>query len=232
MQQISPSLYQIPLGGVNAFLLDSREDGLTLIDTGMPGSAEKIQKAVRDAGKDPRALRRIILTHAHTDHSGSAADLQQRLGIPVWAHAEDALLVEEGVAGRKPMYLSPGWINWLLYQLLIKRASPAIAPVKIDRRLTDGELLPGGLRVIHTPGHSAGHISLLVENEGVLIAGDICAHFGGVNWSTLYEDRALGRLSILKAAALDYDQAVFGHGGVLRGRANQRMRDKFTGARI
>lgn len=226
MKQITQSVFQIPLGAVNAFLVDN--GGLTLVDTGMPGSTDKVLQAIGRSGRDPRTLQRIILTHAHTDHSGNAAELQQRLGIPVWAHGVDAELIEQGIAGRKPMSLSPGFVNWMVYQLFVKRASPAIAPVLIERRLVDGDRLPGGLRVIHTPGHSAGHISLLLEDERVLIAGDICANAGGLNWSVLYEDRELGRQSILRAAALDFDKAVFGHGGPLLQGANTKMADRFT----
>ena len=147
--------------------------------------------------------------------------------MPVWAHAEDAKLVEQGTPGRSPMHLSPGVVNWLVYQLFVKKASRTIEPVKIDKTMTDGERLDNGLTVIHTPGHSAGHVAFLHEADRVLIAGDICAHAGRLDWSTVYEDREEGRQSILKAVKYDFDQAVFGHGGVLKVDANKKMLEKF-----
>jgi glyoxylase-like metal-dependent hydrolase (beta-lactamase superfamily II) len=227
MKQITRNVYQISLGAVNAFVVE--DDGLTLVDTGFKGSAGKIFAALKKGGKDPGDIRRIILTHAHSDHSGSAAEIKQRLGVPIWAHEEDAWLMEQGIAGRLPMVLSPGVVNWLVYNLLIKRADKTIEPVRIDRKLPDNELLPiaGGIQVIHTPGHSAGHLSLLIKNEGVLIAADICANAGGLGLSTVYEDRVLGVKSILKAAELDFETALFGHGGPLVRGANRRMKEKF-----
>ncbi|HWK06610.1 MAG TPA: MBL fold metallo-hydrolase [Puia sp.] len=227
MKQISSRVYQISLGVVNAFVVE--DEGLTLIDTGVKGSADKIFAALKKGGKDPGDIRRIILTHAHPDHSGSVAELKRRLNVPVWAHAEDAKLIEQGIAGRQPMELSPGIINWLVYHLVIKRAANSIEAVRVDRQLADNELLPiaGGIQVLHTPGHSAGHLSLLVKNEGVLIAADICANGGGLGLSILYEDTVLGVKSILKAASFDFDIALFGHGGPLVGEANRKMKNKF-----
>lgn len=223
MRQISPHIYLLPLGPVNAYLVEDGDD-LTLIDTGMPGSAKKLQL--------PKAPNRILLTHAHTDHAGSAAALQKQWNIPVWAHAEDARLVEQGIPGRTPMHLSPGAVNWLVYHLFVKNAAKTIEPVGIERTLRDGERLSNGLTVIHTPGHSAGHVAFLHEKDRVLIAGDICANPGSLNWSTVYEDRSLGKDSILKAAKYDFGTAVFGHGGVLKGQANKRLKEKFVRAKV
>ena len=74
--------------------------------------------------------------------------------------------------------------------------------------------IAGGLQVIHTPSHSAGHISLLLKNEVVLIAGDICAHVSGLGLSTVYEDSELGIKSILKAAEFEFDKAFSGMGSL------------------
>ena len=227
MKQITSHLYQISLGAVNAFVIE--DDGLTLVDTGLPGSTDKIFAALHKAGKNPAAIKRIILTHLHTDHAGSAADIKQRVNARVYAHRDDARLLEQGVSGR-PMTLTPGLTNKFIYQLFIKSAGNAVRPVAVEEKLRDGDVLPllGGIQVIHTPGHSAGHIALLLQSEGVLIAADLCAHVLGLAYSTLYEDRALGQQSILKAAALPFDTAIFGHGGPLHGEANRELREKFA----
>ncbi len=230
MQQITSNVYQISLGAVNTFIIE--DNGLTLIDTGNPDSADKIFAAIKKGGKEPHDIKRIILTHCHPDHSGSAAEIKKRLNIPVFAHFEDALLIEKGKGIRKPMYLSPGFMNLIIYNLFIKKVTDTIEPLKADELLKDQDIIPvaGGIEVIHTPGHCAGHIALLVKNQGLLIAGDICANAAGLGISTINEDTDLSIKSLLKAAAFDYDKALFGHGRLLKNAANKKIRERFTNA--
>lgn len=228
MKQISNKVFQISLGSVNVFLVD--DDGLTLIDTGMKGSADKIFSAIKKGGKDPQNIKRIILTHAHPDHSGSAAEISKRMNIPVWIHALDADLVDKGIGVREPVQLSPGIINWLIYNLFIKRSDSNIEPVTINKKLSDRENLPvaGGIEVIHTPGHCAGHVALLIKEEGVLIAADLCANLFGLALSTIYENKDLGIKSIGKASELMFDKALFGHGNPIEKNASQKLKEFYN----
>ena len=73
--EIVRGLHMLPLGAVNAYLLELT-DRCVLIDTGLPGSAETIVHRIKEAGKDPADIRHIILTHAHPDHIGSLAALK------------------------------------------------------------------------------------------------------------------------------------------------------------
>ncbi len=230
MKKISNTIYQISVGAVNTFIIE--DNGLILIDTGTKNSTDKIFYAIKKAGKNPHDIKQLILTHCHPDHAGSAAEVKKRLNIPVWAHYEDAQLMEAGKCIRKPMYLSPGLINRLVYNLFIKNAPDTIEPVQADEFVKDNDVLPfaGGIQVIHTRGHCAGHIALLIKNEGVLIAGDICANAVGLGLSTINEHPDLSIKSILKAAAFDFDKAVFGHGSPLKNTANKKLRDKFKNA--
>ncbi len=227
MKQITPSLYQISLGAVNAFVI--KDEGLTLIDTGYKNSMSAIFSALKKGGEDPTAIKRVILTHAHPDHAGSAAAIKQALGIPVLAHELEAPLLEEGSSGHAPIHCSPGVINWLIYNLFIKGGDGAIEAVGVDERLKHMDVLPiaGGLQVLHTPGHSVGHIALWMKQEGVLIAGDSCANLVGLDLSIVYEDRALGIQSLLALADLSFDKAVFGHGSPLRQGADQAFKASF-----
>jgi len=228
MKQITDKIYQISLGAVNAFVID--DDGLTLVDTGIPGSLDKIALSLTAQGKKLSDIKRIILTHCHPDHAGSAAAIVSKINVPVLAHQLDADLIEKGIGHRAGETLSPGVMNWLLYYLFIKKAPRDIMPVHINQRLNDNDVIDiaGGIQVIHTPGHTAGHISLLVRSEGVLIAGDICGHLLGLSYSPLYEDRVAGHNSILKAAGFDFDKAVFGHGEALEKGANKALNNRFA----
>ena len=228
MKRISSNIYQISLGRVNVFVIE--DDGLTLVDTGRPGSAGKIFSTIKQAGKNPNDIKQIILTHAHPDHSGSAEAIKRMLDVPVWAHREDAKIMRYGIAFRKEICLTPGLKNWLIYELAIKRAGISIEPVSVDIALNDQDLLPlmGGVRVIHTPGHTRGHISLLAENEGVLIAGDLLSNTTGLGLSVIYENMAEGISSILKVTDLDFDKMVFGHGSPILKDAGSIMRQAFV----
>jgi glyoxylase-like metal-dependent hydrolase (beta-lactamase superfamily II) len=228
MKRISSNIYQISLGWVNVFVIE--DDGLTLIDTGTKGSAGKIFSAIKNGGKNPYDIKRIILTHAHPDHAGSAEEIKRMLRVPVMAHREDANIMRYGIACRKEICLTPGLKNWLIYELAIKRAGINIEPVRIDEQLNDHDLLPllGGIRVIHTPGHSKGHISLLAENEEVLIAGDLLSNSAGLGLSVIYENMAEGISSILKVTDLDFDKMVFGHGRPILKDAGSIMRQAFV----
>ena len=92
MENISSNIYQIKLGMVNAFIIE--DDGLTLVDTGYKNSTDKIFESIRKAGKNPNDIKRVILTHSHPDHAGSAAEIKMRLNIPVFAHEEDAKIIK------------------------------------------------------------------------------------------------------------------------------------------
>jgi glyoxylase-like metal-dependent hydrolase (beta-lactamase superfamily II) len=227
MKRISSNIYQISLGWVNVFVID--DNGLTLIDTGPKGSTGKIFSAIKNGGMNPYAIKRIILTHAHPDHSGSAEEMKRMLRVPVMAHREDAEIMRYGIACRKEICLTPGFKNWLIYELAIKRSGINIEPVAIDEQLNDRDLLPllGGIRVIHTPGHTRGHISLLAENEEVLIAGDLLSNSTGLGLSVIYENMAEGISSILKVTDLDFDKMAFGRGRPILKDAGSLVRQAF-----
>ncbi|MGH7186197.1 MAG: MBL fold metallo-hydrolase, partial [Pseudomonadota bacterium] len=155
VQPIVPGVYPIPLGFVNAFLILT--DHLTLIDTGVPGSAEAILETVRDLGRRPSDVRHILVTHCHRDHAGSLAAVKQATGARVYMHRADAALVRTGRAMRtfRP---APGLINALLFKMFIPRGTLGIERVEIDEDVQDAEELAAarGIRAIHAPGHSAG----------------------------------------------------------------------------
>jgi glyoxylase-like metal-dependent hydrolase (beta-lactamase superfamily II) len=94
VKQIVPGLYAIPLDGVNAFLIDS--DELTLIDTGVMNSTDKILEVVQAIGRKSSDLRHILVTHCHPDHAGSLAELKRRTGALAYMHPVDAAITRTG----------------------------------------------------------------------------------------------------------------------------------------
>jgi glyoxylase-like metal-dependent hydrolase (beta-lactamase superfamily II) len=221
MKRISSYVYQISLGFVNVFIIE--DEGLTLIDTGPRGSAAKILNAIRRAGKNPYDIKQIILTHAHPDHAGSAEELKRILRVPVLAHYHDARIAKYGIGFRNEMQITPGIKNWLIYQCLIRRSGIDIEPVAIDETLKDNDILPvlGGTRIIHTPGHTIGHICLLTEGGETLIAGDLLSNSLYLGLSVCYENMDDGLNSIQKTLNYGFTKIGFGHGqAILKGAAN------------
>lgn len=229
-KQIVPGVYAIPLGPVNAFLIEA-EDGLTLIDTGVPGSADKILEAVRAPGKQPTDIRHILVTHCHADHTGSLAALTKATGAPAYMHPTDAALVRVGQAGR-PMKPAPGLLPAMMVRLfMLMRSGPmTVEAAAIEHEVQDGEELAvaGGIRAIHAPGHCAGQLAFLWPQQGgVLFAADAASSIFGLGPAILYEDLEEGMRSLAKLAALDFAAACFGHSKAIVGGAARRFRQKW-----
>lgn len=228
IKQVVPGLHQVSLGIANAYLFDDEGD-LTLVDTGTAGSAERILAGVRELGKQPQDLRRILVTHLHADHTGSLAELKRRTGAQVYMHPADAERVRQGIASR-PCVPAPGHIKGVLVRASM-RGVARVEPAETDVAIEDGQELPvaGGLVVISAAGHTAGQVVFLwPRHGGVLIAGDAVSHlFGRLDLPMLFEDMALGMRDLQKLAALDFRVAVFGHGGPILEAASGQFRAKW-----
>lgn len=136
---------------------------ICLIDSGVAGSERLIFKYIRHAGRSAGEISLLVLTHSHPDHIGAAKAIRQVTGCTVAAHpAEKAWIEDVELQCRQRPVPSFGMLVG--------------GSVKMDRELADGEALDlgGGLRleVRHTPGHSAGSMSLLLQPDNVLFSGD------------------------------------------------------------
>ena len=225
--QIVEGLWQVALGPVNAFLLDQGD--LTLIDTGVPKSEEKIAAAIASIGRQPADLKHIIVTHCHPDHSGSLAALKRMSGATAYMHADDAAMVRKG-EGKRPMKAAPGLMRKIFFTAFVAFSSGKIEPSVVDREIGDGAELPmgGGLKAIHVPGHCAGQLAILWPRRRLLFAADACSNMMGLGYSLGYEDLALGQRALSKLSALDFDVAVFGHGNAIMTGASQKFRQTFA----
>lgn len=226
--QITPRLWLLKMGMVNAYLIKVN-DGLVLVDSGWPNKADAIFERVSQTRHNPKDIRHIVLTHGHIDHAGSAAEVKRRTGARVYAHAADLSLMNKGEAEHPGTKVSPGIVPALLNLIFIKPGGTKYESFSVDQTIKNGEMLPmaNDIEVIHSPGHCAGHVALLMRKDGVLIAGDICSNVMGLDYSILNEDRALARQSILHITTYPFEQAVFGHGNPIKNRANQLLKENF-----
>lgn len=214
--EIMPKVHLIPDVIANPYLI-IEPDGLTLLDTGLPGSHKKILRYIDERGYGAKDLARIILTHSDIDHVGGLAALKRASGARVYASATEASAIASGKPSRR---IRPVHFGRRVFMALVGRFFKA-APVKVDEILAEGQSLPllGGLQVLSTPGHTPGHISLFSPSTGILFVGDSIVSrdtglVGSVPANTWDPDQAAA--SVRKQAALGASVICSGHGPVVK----------------
>jgi glyoxylase-like metal-dependent hydrolase (beta-lactamase superfamily II) len=218
MLEVAEGVFEIGILFVHAHLVVV-DDGVVLVDTGLPGRSARIEQALGEARKAIGDVRSILLTHWHADHTGNAAELQRRSGARTVAHEIDAAVI----TGAEPLRLNA-------VQRLSTRLTGKLEPVPVDEVLReDGPFSVPGFTAIHTPGHTAGHVSFLLDRGGgVLFTGDAAA--GGRRGvrptpGAMTTDAAAARSSLARLAEARFDIAVFGHGPAVRDHAVDRFRE-------
>jgi glyoxylase-like metal-dependent hydrolase (beta-lactamase superfamily II) len=207
--------------GVNAnvyLIIDGER--LTLIDTGMPRSAGKVLRYIEGMGRKPSDVHRILLTHHHIDHVGGAEELRGRTGGEVAIHKDDAGFVE-GIKTPSEPRGATGLIFRAVSRLL------GLRPFRPDLYLEDGEEVDG-FKIIHTPGHTPGSISLYLPSRGVLFAGDALRFMRGRLRGPperFTEDMDQALRSIEKISNLEFDLMLSGHGEPLKPKASEKIRE-------
>lgn len=219
MQLVVPDLYWIDLGAVNTYLWTGA-GGPSLIDTGMPGSVDKLLAALKSLGIAPTDLHRLLITHADLDHIGGLRRLQAESRARVCCHAVEAELVR----GRRAKPVSPTLLGYLtrpIFLLIDRIYKPGAA--QVEELVIEGHVTPEGFTVLHTPGHSPGHMALLHKEHGILIAGDALNNRKGrLGGPPPIATPRLGAAyeSIAKLGKLSYEIACFGHGPPIVGGAS------------
>lgn len=217
---------------INPTLICDNES-VVLIDAGFPEQLHQIREAFEKEGIPFNKLKTMILTHQDIDHIGSALAILKEMvsKVEIFAHEEE----EKYINGEKmPVKLAKleGNLDYLpenmklIYEKLKSGFQNSI--VNVDKTLVDDQELPfcGGITVLHTPGHTPGHICLYLKKYKILIAGDILSVKEGllVNADpSINFDNELNMKSLKKLMEYDIEKVICYHGGIYKGDVNKRI---------
>ncbi|MBA3945735.1 MAG: MBL fold metallo-hydrolase [Herpetosiphonaceae bacterium] len=228
--KLNDDLYVLPLpmqmGGqssqLNLSLLLDSANGPTLVDTSIPGQSDLLAAALAEAGLRVQDLTGVILTHQDIDHVGGLPDLVRASGARVYAHSTEVPYIDGTLPAR---FATPAM---LAQRPEMRALVEHFKWTPVDEPLEDGHHLDlaGGVRVIFTPGHTPGHMSLYLERSRTLITGDALSATDGQlsgpsEQATM--DMTEAAKSVQKLAKLDVQTIVCYHGGVVRDNANEQL---------
>ena len=179
---------KIPFPGTSRFVYVYLIYGkkICLIDSGILSGRERLFSYLRNSGRDPKEIALIVQTHSHPDHIGLSGEIKEMSNCMVAIHAAEKAWIED-------IELQVRMRPTLTFRAFVQR------PVAVDRALQGGETLDWeegfSLQVIHTPGHSSGHVAIFLPRDGALFTGDGVPPYGGV---PIYEDVCESIRSICK----------------------------------
>jgi glyoxylase-like metal-dependent hydrolase (beta-lactamase superfamily II) len=232
--EVAEGVYRLGTRWVSFYLVAEGAE-FTLIDAGYPGYWKHLSGAIAALGARPEAIRAVIVTHHHADHAGTAERLRSTAGSRVLVGEADAWIV----AGKYPSHASPGFyrqssvrpsgIRFLAHSAVAGGAK--YRPVLSVETLKQDETLdlPGRPRVIHTPGHTAGHYSIALPERGVLVSGDALATFDYLTGKhrlglhPLNDDRAIALASLDRLGTVDAEVVLPAHGEPWTGGASRAL---------
>ncbi len=187
LQEIASGVFHLTDKIVNIYFVGQPDREWTLIDAGLPGSAAKIQAAARSLYGPNRAPLGIVLTHGHLDHVGGLPMLSDAWNVPIYAHR-----LEWPYLTGKAAYPPPDPTVGGAMPFLSRFFPPDIHQFGDRLRELPGQgslaILPDWT-LIHTPGHSPGHVSLFRESDRTLIAGDAFVTTNNDTWYGLITQR-------------------------------------------
>jgi glyoxylase-like metal-dependent hydrolase (beta-lactamase superfamily II) len=175
VERVAEGVHRLGSRWVNWYVVED-DGGLTIVDGGYPGYYDQLGPALSTIGRSIADVQAIVVTHAHADHLGALPRLQEASGARVLAHPADAPAIQSGTAKPPPSFFADAWRPRFARYLVhaARNGGRAIEPVRRVDTFADVDVLdvPGRPRVLHTPGHTAGHCAFLLEDRGVLFSGD------------------------------------------------------------
>jgi glyoxylase-like metal-dependent hydrolase (beta-lactamase superfamily II) len=228
--QIAPQVFAVPTmsNWINSYIFSEDDGSLTLVDCGLKNAPKKIVAAIKSLNRDMSDVKRVVFTHSHDDHAGGAAKVIEIIGTPqVIAHVEEKQFLESGIN-------PPQDYSHFAGKFFRFMPSGGFSPIRVHKTVSDGEILPiaGGLQVIHTPGHTPGHVSLLHQPSGTLITGDSIFNYGfRVAWSlsAFCTNFNQSKETALRFLDLDFTTAAFTHGPHIKDKGKKKLK-KFLSA--
>ena len=216
--RILPDVYLVAseIDSSHAYLIDCGKDGVAIIDPGFTSGADRLLRNVEQLGFSRKSIRWVLNTHAHYDHAMADAFFSQ-LGAKIMIGKDDADAIEKATQVTA---------NFLAPELV-----KGYPKAKVDWRLSDGEELDLGnkrILVLHTPGHTDGSSSFLLQVEGknVLFSGDTLLYDYRLGWQGPYADNrayvaSLAKLNDFKlnlSPQFRFDVILPGHGALVMDR--------------
>jgi glyoxylase-like metal-dependent hydrolase (beta-lactamase superfamily II) len=220
--EIAKGVFRLGTKWVNLYLVV--EDGeATLVDSGYPRYWTEITDVLETLGMAPGALTSVIVTHHHVDHAGTAEQARSVAGAKVFVHEADAPIVR----GERRSHVPPGFYRQSWRPSMAAYLAHTVAaggakyrPVSRVETITEDQVLDiaGRPLVVATPGHTAGHCSVVLEDRGILFCGDALVNFDyatgskGLGQHRFNEDRELALASLDQLDRFDAETVLFGHG--------------------
>ena len=201
--EVSPGIHIIPSARWSRIYLIVGET-LTLVDSGLPWHPGGIINYIRSIGRRPDELKHILVTHSHPDHVGGTLSLVKKTGAAVVTHRSDTRRDHDN-------RLHLGYTGYFPVPI------PLIGRTGVSHLIEDGDILPlhGGIRVIHTPGHTRGSVCFLLEESKVLFSGDTIFSDGGrISRSVPFPgyDRDSYVRSLKRLSEFEFEGVFGGHG--------------------
>ena len=217
--EILPGVHMVPgIRWSRAYLIE--DDSMALVDAGLPWNARSVTAYIRSIGRRPEDLGWILMTHSHPDHASGALGISRRTGAEIVAHAQDTKSHSDNVVS----------LSYMGVFTSLKLPLPFLQRAPVGRTVADGEVLPvlGGIRVVHTPGHTPGSVCYLLESRGVMFSGDTLFSNGKqLSRSVPFpgSNNRHYRNSLDMLGELKFDALCGGHGRPLVGGASDKLRD-------
>ena len=221
--KIGPHLHRIGNDVVAAYLIDT-DEGITLIDAGLPGHWRDFQRELAAMGRTTADVRGIVLTHGDSDHLGFAERLRREAGIPVYVHAADADRAKGGdkpktTMGSMKMGAALGFFGYAMRKGGLR--TRYLAEV---RSVADGDVLalPGSPVVSGMPGHAPGSIAVHVPVADAVCVGDalttrhVLTGRVGPQPAPFTDEPEQALDSLARLAAIDATWILPGHGAPLK----------------